>query len=172
MRRKCVIVGLILVCFLLQSTIFQMLSLGSITPNLLIILTATYGFMRGKKEGLIIGFICGFTIDLFYGNLLGVNALIYMYIGYLNGFFNHIFYDDDVKLPMILITASDLTYGIVTYIIQFLLRGRLNIGYYFTRIILPEVAYTVVVTIVLYRIILAINHKLEAIEKRSANKFV
>jgi rod shape-determining protein MreD len=54
----------------------------------------------------------------------------------------------------------------------FLLRSRLDFGYYFIHIILPEVIYTVVVTIIFYRIIRAINRKLESREKRSANKFV
>lgn len=172
MRRKVVIGILIWVCLVLQSTVFQMFSLGSIAPNLLIVLTSTYGFMRGKKEGLIIGFISGFMIDLLYGDLIGLNALLYMYIGFANGFFHKIFYDDDIKLPVILITVSDLIYGILTYVFSFLLRGRLDFTYYLKRIIIPEVVYTVLVTIVLYRIILAINHKLEAIEKRGANKFV
>jgi rod shape-determining protein MreD len=172
MRRRIVVGILIWVCLILQSTVFQSLSLGSITPNLLIVLTSTYGFMRGKKEGLVIGFICGFMIDLLYGEILGMNALIYMYIGYINGFFNKIFYDDDIKLPMILITVSDLIYGILTYLILFLIRGRSDFMYYLSRIIIPEVVYTVLVTIVLYQVILAINHKLEAMEKRGANRFV
>lgn len=43
MKRKIVIVLMILVCFLLQSTVFQSLSIASISPNLLIILTSAYG---------------------------------------------------------------------------------------------------------------------------------
>ena len=37
---------------------------------------------------------------------------------------------------------------------------------------IPELVYTMVVTIFLYFIILKINQKLETIEKRSAVKFV
>ena len=37
---------------------------------------------------------------------------------------------------------------------------------------IPELVYTMVITIFLYFIILKINQKLEAIEKRSASKFV
>lgn len=128
--------------------------------------------MRGKKEGLIIGFFCGFLIDIFYGDVLGFYALIYMYIGYLNGFFNKLFYDEDIKLPIILITLSDLLYGIIIYLFLFLLRSRLDFIYYSVHIIIPEVVYTIVVTIVFYRVIRAINRKLESKEKRSASKFV
>ena len=51
MKRKIVIALMILLCFLLQSTVFQALAIGSISPNLMIILTASFGFMGGRKEG-------------------------------------------------------------------------------------------------------------------------
>lgn len=169
MNRKVVVTLLVIACFCFQCTLFQALSLAYIAPNLLIVVTSSFGFMRGKKEGLIIGFFAGLLIDIFYGDVLGFYALIYMYIGYVNGFFNKIFYDEDIKLPMILITLSDLFYGLIIYLFLFLLRTRLDFGYYFIHIIIPEVIYTVVVTIILYRIIRLINRKLELREKRSAN---
>ena len=104
MKRTLVVTVLIIICYVLQCTLFQSLALASISPNLLIVVTSSFGFMRGKKEGLIIGFFCGFLIDIFYGDILGFYALMYMLIGYGNGFFHKIFFDEDVKLPMILIT--------------------------------------------------------------------
>ena len=82
------------------------------------------------------------------------------------------FYDYDIKLPMILITGSDFIYGCIIYVFSFLLRGRFDTWYYFRNVIFPEVIYTVVVTLVLYRVIRWINRKLEEDEKRSAAKFV
>ena len=76
MRRKVTLALLILVTFILQSTVFQSLAIASIAPNLLLILTVSFGFMRGKKEGLFVGFFCGLLIDIFYGNLIGFYALI------------------------------------------------------------------------------------------------
>ena len=108
MKRKIVVSLLIFVCFLLQSTIFHSLSFGGIVPNLMIILTASFGFMRGEKSGLLVGFFSGLFIDIFFGEVLGFYALVYMYIGYTNGKFNRIFYPEDVKLPMALIIVSDL----------------------------------------------------------------
>mgnify|MGYP003313131969 CR=1 FL=1 len=61
MLRKVLTFILILVCFVLQSTVFRNLSFAGIVPNLLIILTASFGFMRGDNTGILIGFICGFV---------------------------------------------------------------------------------------------------------------
>ena len=71
-----------------------------------------------------------------------------------------------------LIIGSDLFYGLISYVLLFLMRARFNFGYYFRHIILPEIVYTIVVTIFLYPLILWINRKLEDKEKRSAKKFV
>ena len=81
MRRKITVFIIIAVCFLLQTTLFQALSFASISPNLLIIVTASFGFMRGKKEGLWIGFFSGLLLDIFSGSILGCYALLYMYMG-------------------------------------------------------------------------------------------
>lgn len=166
MLRKVLTFILILVCFVLQSTVFRNLSFAGIVPNLLIILTASFGFMRGDNEGILIGFICGFLIDIFYGDILGFYAMIYMYIGFLNGKFNRIFYLEDIKLPIALIVVSDLSYGMLCYILMFLLNGKFHFLFYLKSIILPEVVYTIVVTCVLYPIVLLINNKLEQREHR------
>ena len=171
MRRVITVGLLILVCFLLQSSVFTQLDLGGITPNLLIVLTASFGFMRGEKEGMFIGFICGLLMDIFYAEYMGLYSLVYLNIGFFNGKFKKIFYPDDIKLPISLIIVSDLVYGLACYI-SFLLRGKFHFGYYFVHIVLPEVVYTIIITIALYPLILIINKKLDNYEKGRAKKFV
>lgn len=172
MRRKVTIFIIISICYLLQTTLFQALSFASISPNLLIIVVSAFGFMRGKKEGLFIGFFCGLLLDIFSGNILGFYALLYMYIGYLNGFFRKMFYPEDIKLPMLLIAGSDVVCNLFIYFFRFLFRGRFDFQYYFWNLMLPELVYTMVITVFLYVIILKVNQRLEVIEKRSASKFV
>lgn len=172
MRRTISVTLIIILCFLLQSTVFQVLSFASISPNLLIVVCASFGFMRGRKEGLLIGFASGMLLDIFFGEMLGFYALLYMYVGFVNGCFKKQFYPDDIKLPMLLITGSDLAYNLFVYFLRFLFRGQFQLGYYMLHIIIPELVYTLLVSVLLYFIILKINQKLEAIEKRSAAKFV
>ena len=157
MRRKIVLTITIIACFLLQCTVFKALSIASISPNLLIVVVASFGFMRGKKEGMFVGFFCGLLIDIFYGSMIGFYALIYMYIGFCNGFLYKIFFDEDVKVPMVLVAGSDIAYGVLVYGLQFMLRGRLDFFSYLQHIILPEMVYTVLLTAVLYRPLYRLN---------------
>ena len=172
MKNKIVLFITIIVCFLLQCTVIDYISIGSITPNLPLILCVAMGLMRGRKVGLWTGFFSGLFIDLFYGSLFGFYALIYMLIGYGNGFFQRVFYDEDIKLPLALIAGSEFLYGMVIYVLLFMLKSDFHFLNYLRHVIMPELVYTILVTLVLYQIILHINRRLEEEEKRSASRFV
>jgi len=172
MKRKFITFLVIIICFLIQSTMLNSFKLGSIQPNLLLIVVSSFGFIRGKKTGMWVGFVCGLIADVFWGNLLGFYTMIFVIIGYINGMFRRLYYDENIKLPLILVSMSELLYGCIVYVCMFMLKGEFNFSYYLFHIILSELVYTVLVTLVLYKIILLINHKLEEEEQRSASRFV
>lgn len=167
-----VCVFFVFICFLLQSTVFPNLAFGGIIPNLMIIVTASYGFMRGRKSGLLVGFFSGLIMDIFFSSVLGFYALIYMYIGYLNGVFKKMFFPEDIKLPIALIVGSDFLYNITIYVLSFLLKGRFQFSNYFFNIIIPEMVYTIIVTCALYPLLLLVESYLERREKEGASKIV
>ena len=76
-----------------------------------------------------------------------------------------------MNLPLALIALSDFFCNIIIFFTLFWFRGRFSFGYYLLHTILPELVYTMVVSILLYFILLKINEKLEDIERRSAAKF-
>jgi rod shape-determining protein MreD len=153
---------------MLQATVFRSFAFAGIVPNLLLVLTATLGFMRGDRTGLITGFCCGLLIDTFFGDVIGFHALIYMYIGYLNGLMSGRFYPEKIKLPLILITLSNFLYGFISYMIMFMMRSRFNFNYYFVNVILPEVVYTLLTALFLYPLILWLHHQLD--KRKGASK--
>lgn len=171
MRRFLLTAAAIIICFLLQSTVFQWLAIASVSPNLLIVLTAAIGFMRGRKEGLLTGFFCGLLMDIMSGNVIGLFALLYTLTGYINGLFKKSYYPEDIKLPVLSVILSDFLINLVIYLISFLTRGRFSIGYYLYHLILPELVYTAVVAVFLYLILLKVNRLLEAGEEKHAAKF-
>ena len=150
-KRKIITLLIIVVCFLLETTVFPSVSLAGITPNLLVVVVSSFGFMRGKNEGMAVGFICGLLMDVSFGlqGVIGFYALIYTLIGYANGFFKRLFYDEDIKLPLVLIAGSELLYGLTIYVCVYLMRSKFDFIYYLLHIIMPELMYTILVTLVL-----------------------
>ncbi len=172
MTRKVSMAVLIFVTAFIQCSVFQIFEIASIKPNLLIIVTVAFGLMRGRKSGLLTGFFCGLCLDLFFPGTIGLQALIYMWIGYLSGFFYRIFYDDDIKTPLLMVTAADLIYGVYQYLFTFLLRGRIHFFFYLRRIIIPEMLYTIVLTILVYRLLYRLNQRLSKTDQRSIDSLV
>lgn len=174
MNFRRIIFNFILVClgFIVQTTVFRALDFGDIAPNILMIIVASTGFMKGDRAGLLVGFFSGLLIDIFFGTYLGFYALIYMYIGFIMGKFHIIFFSQNLVIPIIFITVSDFIYGFVCYVLMFLFRTKFNIGYYMMTNIIPEMVYTAIIAIFLYPIILSINTSIDEKEQRSAKKFV
>lgn len=166
-KRNIIITISVFVFFVLQSTLFKKINFNGISPNLLLILCVSTGLMYGRTVGLVTGFVSGLLIDMFFGTTIGFYALLYMYIGFINGFFNRIFFKDDIKLPIALITASDFLYGIIIYTLLFLLRGKFHFSYYFVHIILPEIVYTVVIALFMYPILLFLHNRVHNTNKGS-----
>lgn len=74
------------------------------------------------------GFFCGFLYDLYFGFAIGPFMIIYMLIGYCNGFFHRLYLVEDVLLPIIIITLDDFIFNFITFIIFFVMRNRLSFG--------------------------------------------
>ena len=170
MRRRIVMTLLILGCFLLQSTVWNIFPFSNFKPNLLLILVISFAFVHGKRSGIFLGFFSGLLIDLFYGNIIGFTALIYMYLGYAVGSLYKVFFDDDVRLPMLIAAGADIVYNMIFYLIRYASGYRLDFGACFMHIIMPEMISTVLFTLILFRLFYFINKKLlehEVEEKES-----
>lgn len=138
MRRGIVTAVLVFICFILQTSVFELIKLAGIAPNILLIFISSIAVMRGQKPGMIVGFFSGLLMDIFYGSTIGGFAFLYMMFGFVDGFFHRIYYSDDNILPLVLIGVNDLVYGVIMYILCGLLHNHLRIVYYLKNIILPE----------------------------------
>ena len=159
MRNKLILALMVLISFFLQCTLMKGIAIGGISPNLLVVLCISAGLMRGKACGLFMGFFTGLLMDLFYGYYPGINAALYMYLGFVSGFFYQIYYDDDIKLPLLLAAAGDFIYNFLIFALLFLLQGNTNFSFYLQRVILPEMIYTLVLTALIYRLYYKIIHR-------------
>ena len=157
---------LIILAFSIQTCVFPLIPFLSAYPNLMLILIFSFGFIRGSASGMTYGLVAGLLMDLSSGGSLGFYTLAFIWMGYVNGICTKYYYEDYITLPLVLSALNEVFYNFYLYVFGFLVRGRLNFGYYFINIILPETIFTVVTTLILYRLFLYISRKLEEMEKR------
>lgn len=167
MKRYISIFLINLLCFVLQTTVFQYLRLGNITPNLLLVITAASGLMYGRRLGMFSGVLGGLLVDTMFQGIIGISILIYTLIGYVNGLANKLYFKEDLFIPILSIAISDLSYGILFYGCRFLLRGRLDFPYYLVHIIMPEMIYTMLVGLVIYIFMRWLEEKMNPEERVS-----
>ena len=61
--------------------------------------------------------------------------VLYMFIGYINGFFHKNYMIEDVLLPLIVIIVDDFLFNTIIYIVSFLLKNKTNYGVYLLHVI-------------------------------------
>ena len=152
---------LLILAFLLQTSVFPLLPFLATSPNLLLILCFSFGFYYGPLPGMIYGLCAGLLMDLFYSGPFGFYSLIFVLIGYANGYFHAYYYEEYIQLPLFLCVLSGLTYHSYIYILRFLIRGKWSIPYYFVHIILPSIVFSFLLTLVLYRFFFSASRRLE-----------
>lgn len=175
MKHQCIKVIItaliILTAFILQSSISLANGQFVATPNLLLLVTCMFGFTRGRNYGSITGLICGFMVDIFFGDVIGLYALLYMYVGFFSGIFRRIFYSDHVFMPMLLVFCSDFMYNTACYIFRFLLRNKLDFSFYFNKIFFPEMIITTFLALILYKLFYLLNEKIFTQKQESTLSF-
>ena len=136
--------ALLILVFLLQTSVFPLLP-----------------FYYGSLPGMFYGLCAGLLMDLFYSGPFGFYSLIFVLIGYGNGYFHHYYYEEYITLPLFLCVVSGLIYHLYIYIFRFAVRGKGNIPYYALHIILPSIVFSFLLTVVLYRFFFSASKKLE-----------
>ena len=161
----------IIIAFLLQTTVFRTFALADVVPNLMLIVTVSYGYIRGRTHGMWIGLVCGLMLDMMYESVIGLCGFILMTIGFFIGYVKKIFFTDGILLPVVLMSIGDFTYCLYYYITEFLLRGRLHFFFYFLHVMLPEILYTIPVGIGVFYLIRILEDKMNHGIRRKEDDF-
>lgn len=152
---------IIFLAFFLQTSIFPFLPFFSCSPNFLLVITFSYGLLYGEDIGIMTGLFCGFLCDMYFNGEFGLYILIYSVIGFANGMLNESFVENSIGLPMILSVINGFAYNLYIYITHFLIRKRVDLLYYFSSIILPNILFTLIVTVIFYKALFKLRSSLE-----------
>lgn len=169
--RFLVMTGIVIFSFVLESTILNYAKVLGISPSLSLALVVSYGILRGDLSGAVLGFFLGLLQDIFFGRYLGFFALNYTLIGYFCGKPFRDFFRENYLFPLILTLLSSLVCGFWFYVFNFLLRARVDIWYYFYKVILPEALYTTLLSALVYKILYSVNKGIESYERKKRRMF-
>lgn len=151
--------------FILQTTLFPLCAIRGIFPNTALILATSYALLRGSREGAIFGGAAGLLMDIFFNTSIFFYTALFAAISYLFGRGQRDFYRENYFLPVFFCAVSTCIYEGALYLPGFLLRGEGSLLFLLFRVLLPEIVYTAVLTVPIYRALFGINEWLELKEK-------
>lgn len=164
MKKTIAIVLLILsffIIFFLQSNLFTWFTIAGVMPNLYVILILFIGLFAKKKIGLIFGLLGGLYLDILLSKVVGISALGFAIIGILGEIFAKNFAKDSRLTIMLMVVGSTLIYENITYFANTFIAGNQIEVLAFIRIVVIEIIFNSLLTIILYPLIKKLGYKLE-----------
>jgi rod shape-determining protein MreD len=135
----------LVICILLQSTIFRYIALRGVRPDLALLVLVFVSMRRGSMVGQVSGFATGFLEDLMNVSPLGFHSLLRTVIGFLYGLLSGNVFIDPFLMPIILAVVATLLKGVLSGVISALF-GLTASGFItFTGRIWIEVGYNGVI---------------------------
>lgn len=156
LKKTISILGIIIIFFVLyfiQINFFSWFNIAGVKPNLFVVLVLCTGLYIGKYWAAPIGFIIGIYLDLLTGNQIGIGALSYAVIGFYGGYFDKNF-SKESKLTILLMVAGSTTFFEIVVYFYNIIRNAIPLEFLgFIKILLIEVVFNVLLTIIIYPII-------------------
>ena len=139
-------------------------------PNLFIIYVLFIGLFYNKIAGVTYGIAIGILLDLFIGRKVGITAIMLAAVGLIGGIFDKNFSKESRITIIIMVIVSSLIYEIGAYLVGCVVYGYSVEFISFFKILLIEVIYNIIVTIILYPLIQKFGYKIE--EEYKGNKIL
>jgi rod shape-determining protein MreD len=139
--------------YIIQSSLLPLVAYNGISPDLLLLLVVSLGFLQGRRLGVFIGFLVGLLQDLVTGSFFGVNIFSKMLLGYASGVFSNRVFKEQAFLPLFAsILASMINYFVIL-LIMVLLGYRFNLAAHLQSVLLPMVWYNVLLAVPMHRFV-------------------
>lgn len=130
-------------------------------PNLLVIIMLYIGLFMGRNSAIVYGVIFGLLVDIFISKRLGITSIMLAAIGTIADLFDKNFSKDNRITIMAMVGASTIIYEIGVYVLNYIFLN-INIEIVaFTKILLIETIYNIILTIIIYPIMQLTGYDVE-----------
>lgn len=121
----------------------------------------------GKNIAMVIGFFMGIYLDILTGKQIGISSIMYVIIGFLGGYFDKNFSKDSKLTILLMVAGSTIVFELIVYI-YLCLRNSIPFQVLgFIKILVIEVIFNVLLTIILYPLIRTTGYFFETVFKKN-----
>ncbi len=142
---------LFVLCFAMQTTVAQWLSIFDVAPDFIIILIVSIAIKHGPAAGVLWGFLAGFTQDVYAPmEWLGANTISYTILGFIVGQLEERFLTLNMPMKVGVLGFSFFLCDMLYFFLTGLEKDVVT-NLFFSKT-LPECVYTVVVGAVVFHL--------------------
>ena len=164
MKRFIINFSLILIAFFiyyLQENFFDWFTIAGVMPNLFVIYILFIGLFSGRNKGASYGICIGLVLDTIIGNKMGIYTITLGAVGFVSGTFAKNFSKDSRITIMLMVAGLTFVYELIVYLLNyFLLDANLEI-FIFLKILVIEVIYNIILTIIIYPLLKKFGYYIE-----------
>ncbi len=160
MKKIWLMAAIILINFILQTSLNSFLDIFGVIPNISLILVVIFSVMTNGIIGGILGIFTGILYDIMFYEVFGVNTLIYFIIGALAGYFSEEINKENYSMYCTVVFIATVLMNFSFYVVSFFLKYNIESPsvFFFKNIL--EIFLNTVVTILIMKFIVNLFNKL------------
>ena len=147
-----ILIIVVLLNFLLQSTIFPYIAILGVVPNTALLIVMSISLFKGKYYGGFTGLIIGLLQDIIFSSVIGINSFIYFFAGYLTGMVENKLSRENPFIPILFSLVGTIYYNFMYYTFMFFLSTNIPFLSFSKSIMLVEILYNIIAAIPIYMI--------------------
>lgn len=130
-------------------------------PNIFVIFVLFIGLFANRTVGTVYGIGIGIMLDLLLGTRVGIYAVGLGLIGFLAGAFDKNFSKDSRMTIMVMTLVATIIFEVLSYLLKYIFLSINVEPLQFTIILLIEIVFNLLLTIILYPAIQKFGYKIE-----------
>lgn len=156
-----------IIIYFLQANIFVNLKIAGVMPNLFVILVLYIGLFANAPVAICFAVITGLILDLIYGKVIGITAVMLCIIAYLSAYFDKNFSKESKLKIVLMVIGVTIIYEVGYYALNALILEFDFEWLNLMRIIIFEVIYNVLIVIIIYPFLQKTGYKVDRTFKKN-----
>jgi len=151
---------LAVITLIIQGSFFSFIFVRSMVPDLLLIIVVCLAFVWGEKRGIVLGLICGFLQDIFFGPAIGFFTLAKMSAAFFSGFSSREIYKDQLIGPLLTVFLATFIHEFIVYfLVGLFFENDFSFFFALDRLFLPRAFYHLALTAMIYPLLYRAEQK-------------
>ena len=151
--------------YVLQTSLFPLVAFHGISVDFMLLLTMSLSLLKGRKIGVLSGFLMGLAEDLATGTYFGTNTFAKMSVGFICGKLSEQIFKDQLFLPLMGSAVATAINFAVLLMFAHLMGYEFNAAIYAAQNFPPCLVWQLIFTYPVHKLVLRTNEYAKTLKR-------